>query len=308
MSALLPRGLPAADVLSREGIEIETFEPGGRGAGADLVIAILNLMPDKLATETQLIRMLADGPRRIEIILFATDTYMARVRDPDYDSANTPVAHMRTFYRSFGEIRDLDIDGLIVTGAPVEKEPFEDVPYWEELLEIFAWAAERTTGVFSICWAAQAALQHFHRVPKYVLESKKFGVFDHRIERQSDLLAGFGKGFRIPVSRHSEVRREDLPDSPDLFVIAESEGSGLGLLEDRRLRHHYMFNHFEYDADTLGREYQRDVEAGEGIQLPVGYFPDDDPEKTPQADWREDGRRMYQNWLAILEKDKKSAK
>lgn len=308
MSALLPKGLPAAEALAKEGIAVETFDAGGRAKDPDLVIAILNLMPDKLATELQLIRMLADGPRRVEILLFATDSYMARVRDPDYSSANTPIDHMRAFYRSFSEVRDLDIDGLIVTGAPVERVPFEDVPYWDELLEIFRWAAERSTGVFSICWAAQAALQHFHRVPKYVLDQKKFGVFDHRIERDSDLLAGFSKGFRIPVSRYSEIRREDLPDNADLVVVADSDGSGLGLLEDRRLRHHFMFNHFEYDADTLQREYERDVQSGEAIEPPFGYFPDDDPANPPVANWRDDGRRMYQNWLAILERNKESEK
>lgn len=308
MSALLPKGLPAAGALSREGLEIETFEPSGRARDPDIVVAILNLMPDKLATELQLIRMLAGGPRRVEIVLFATDSYMARVRDPGYGSANTPVEHLRTFYRSFSEVRDLEIDGLIITGAPVEREPFEAVPYWAELLEVFAWAEARSTGVFNICWAAQAALRHFHEVPKYVLERKKFGVYEHRIESESELLAGFGEGFRIPVSRHSEIHREDLPESPDLVVVADSEGSGLGLLEDRRLRHHYMFNHFEYDADTLAREYQRDVEAGQPIDPPVGYFPDDDPAQSPVADWAEAGRRMYQNWLAIIERNKNSEK
>ena len=300
MSALLPSGLPAAGTLRAEGIEVVEHDPSGRADSPDLVVAILNLMPDKVATETQLIRMLADGPRRIEIVLFATDGYMARVRDPEYSSANTPVEHLRHFYRSFSEVRDLDIDGLIITGAPVEKEPFEDVPYWDELLDVFAWANERATRVFNICWAAQAALKHFHEVPKYVLDQKKFGVFEHRIERHGDLLTGFGDGFRIPVSRHSEIHREDLPDNPDLVVLADSEGSGLGLLEDRRLRHHYMFNHFEYDADTLKREYDRDIGSGETIHLPENYYPDDDPSRAPVETWRDDGRRLYQNWLDTL--------
>ncbi|WP_416896492.1 MAG: homoserine O-acetyltransferase/O-succinyltransferase family protein [Minwuia sp.] len=304
MTALLQGGLPAADLLRNEGIEVVEHDPVLRAKEPDLVIAILNLMPDKVATETQLIRMLGDGHRQVEIVLFATNAYMARVRDPDFTSANTPVEHMRRYYRSFDEVRDMDIDGLIVTGAPVEREPFEDVPYWEELLDVYAWAQQRQTGVFSICWAAQAALRHFHEVPKYVLDRKMFGVFEHRIERHGDLLAGFGDSFRIPVSRHSEIYREDLPDSPDLVVLADSDELGLGLLEDRRLRHHYMFNHFEYDADTLKREYDRDVEAGDAIQLPAHYYPDDDPGQPPVEDWREDGRRMYQNWLATIEADK----
>lgn len=300
MSALLPEGLPAAEVLRAEGIEVETHAAGERAASPDVVVAILNLMPDKIATETQLIRMLGDGERRVEIILFATGGYMDRVRDASYSSANTPVEHLRRYYLSFAEVRDLHIDGLIITGAPVEKEPFEDVPYWDELLDVFAWAQERSTGVFNICWAAQAALQHFHEVPKYVLDEKMFGVFDHKIERRGELLAGFGDGFRIPVSRHSEVHRDDLPASPDLHVLADSEGSGLGLLEDTRLRHYYMFNHFEYDTDTLKREYDRDVQAGQPIRIPANYYPDDDPEKPPVSDWREDGRRLYQNWLTLI--------
>lgn len=304
MAALLPEGLPAVILLKDAGIEVVTHPPRGRAASPELVIAILNLMPEKIATENQLIRMLADGPRRVEIVLFATTAYIERIREPSYSSANTPVEHLRTFYRSFEEIRDLPIDGLIITGAPVEKEPYEDVPYWNELLEVFAWAEARSTGVFNICWAAQAALQHFHGVPKYVLERKLFGVFDHVIEGKSDLLSGFGPGFRIPVSRHSEIHREDLPSDPNLKVLADSSESGLGLLEDTRLRHHYMFNHFEYDADTLKREFDRDVDAGQEIHLPAHYYPDDDPARQPEGDWREDGRRMYQNWLDLIARNR----
>lgn len=300
MAALLPEGLPAVELLRSEGIAVETHASEARAQSPDVVVAILNLMPDKVTTETQLIRMLGHGQRRVEILLFATGEYMERVRTPEYRSANTPVEHLRRFYRSFPEVRDLEIDGLIITGAPVEQEPFEDVPYWDELLEVFAWAHERATGVFNICWAAQAALKHFHEVPKYVLDRKLFGVFDHRIERHGDLLAGFGDRFRIPVSRHSEIHREDLPDSPDLRVLADSDASGLGLLEDTRLRHYYMFNHFEYDPDTLKREYDRDVDAGQPIHIPANYYPGDDPGKPPVSDWLDDGRRLYQNWLGLI--------
>ena len=304
MSVLLPEGLPAVRILADEGLDVETHAEGARASNADLVIAILNLMPDKVATETQLIRMLADGPRRVETVLFATDTYMERVRDPAYSSQNTPVDHLRRFYRTFSEVRDLDIDGLIITGAPVEKEPYEDVPYWEELLQVFGWAEQQSLGVFNICWAAQAALQHFHGVPKYVLDQKLFGVFPHRIENNSPLLDGFGAGFEIPVSRHSEILRSDLPDSPDLKVLAGSQGSGLGLLEDQRLRHLYIFNHFEYDLETLKREYDRDADAGMPIQVPQNYYPDDDPSRPPEMRWQQDGRRLYQNWLATIENAK----
>lgn len=305
MAALLPEGLPAVGHLTEAGIEVVTHPPGGRAEAPDLIVAILNLMPEKVATENQLIRMLADGPRRVEIVLFATTSYIERVRQPDYNSANTPVEHLRTYYRSFDEVRDLPVDGLIITGAPVEKEPFEDVPYWDELLDVFAWAEARSTGVFNICWAAQAALKHFHDVPKYVLDQKMFGVFEHVIETESELLNGFGEGFRIPVSRHSEIHREDLPADPNLRVIADSAESGLGLLEDTRLRHHYMFNHFEYDADTLKREFDRDARSGQEIHLPAHYYPDDDPAKQPVGDWRDDGRRMYQNWLDLISRNRR---
>lgn len=300
MPALLPDNLPAVEALRRDGIAVETHAHNTRASAPDLVVAILNLMPDKIATETQLIRKLADGKYRVEFLLFATGGYMDRVRDPSYTSANTPVDHLRAFYSSFQEIRDLEIDGLIITGAPVEKEPFEDVPYWDELLEIFGWAHERSTRVFNICWAAQAALKHFHDVPKYVLDQKLFGVFDHRIEHKTDLLAGFGDDFSIPVSRHSEIRRGDLPDAPELRVLADSDGSGLGLLEDTKLLHHYMFNHFEYDADTLKREYDRDVQADQPIHIPANYYPDDDPQQVPASNWLDDGRRLYQNWLDLI--------
>lgn len=304
MSALLPEGLPAVASLRKEGIAVETHDPDQRADNPDLVVAILNLMPDKIATETQLIRKLGSGDRRVEIILFATGGYMDRVRQADYQSANTPVDHLRRFYCSFPEVRDLDIDGLIITGAPVEKDPYEDVPYWDELLRVFEWAESRSTGVFSICWAAQAALKHFHDVPKYVLNEKLFGVFDHHVERHSDLLSGIGDQFRIPVSRHSEIRREDLPDSPDLRVLADSDGAGLCLLEDTRLRHHYMFNHFEYDTETLKHEYDRDVDAGQAIQIPANYYPENDPRQAPGNDWQDDGLRLYQNWLNLIARSK----
>lgn len=307
MALILPVGLPAAHVLRAEGLDVTEVPAGTTPPAAALRIGILNLMPDKRSTELQLLRMLGAGDYLVAPALFATTAYMERIREPDYHSANTPVEHLRSYYQSFAEVRDMTFDGLIITGAPVEKEPFEDVPYWEELLEVFAWAAERGAGVFNICWAAQAALRHFHAVPKYVLSQKLFGVFEHRIEARSALLTGFGNGFRVPVSRHSEIHREDLPDDPNLRVLADSPEAGLCLLEDTALRHIYIFNHFEYDADTLKREYDRDLTAGEPIDIPKHYYPDDDAAATPAADWRTNGLQLYQNWLGMIAAAKDAA-
>ncbi|MEC9345261.1 MAG: homoserine O-succinyltransferase [Pseudomonadota bacterium] len=300
MPVLLPAGLPAIDVLLAEGIDARGLDrPSATPAGA-LRIALLNLMPDKRGTEIQIARMLGDGPYLVDLVPFATSRYMTQVRQPDYRSANTPVDHLRRFYRSFDEIRNERFDGLIVTGAPVERIPYEAVPYWSELREIFDWSLGRVAGSFNICWGAQAALGIYHNVPKHVLGSKLFGVFEHDIETESDLLDGFGPGFRVPVSRYAEVVRPEIPVSDDLVILADSAEAGLCLLEDRRLGQVYMFNHLEYDADTLKREYDRDRAKGENIVVPKHYFVDIDTGQPPEVHWRDDGRRLYQNWLRRL--------
>lgn len=297
MTLFLPEGLPCLSQLRREGLPVT--EVGAPDAASDtaLRIGILNLMPDKIATEVQLIRMLAHESHDVAVVLFATSAYMERVRQPDYSSANTPVDHLRKFYRSFEEVRDFDFDGLIITGAPVEQVPFEEVPYWSEMEQILDWIGQRHLGVFSICWGAQAALKHYYGMPKHVLKAKRFGVFSHAVLDDGSVLRGVSRPFDVPVSRHSETRWEDLPTDASLVVLAESAEAGICLLEDPSKGCVYMLNHFEYDADTLKREYDRDKNSGAPINLPLNYYPNDDDTAQPEARWQQDGQAFYGNWL-----------
>ncbi len=297
MTLFLPAGLPCLPQLRQEGIAVAEINAPEEASATALRIGILNLMPDKIATEVQLIRMLAHPELDVVVTLFATSAYMARARQPDYQSANTPVEHLRRFYRSFEEVRETTFDGLIITGAPVEQVPFEEVPYWHEMQQILDWIAERRLGIFSICWGAQAALKHYHDIPKHVLDAKRFGVFSHAVLDEGSVLKGISQPFEVPVSRHSETRREDLPEGVDLIVLAESPEAGICLLEDAKTGRVYMLNHFEYDADTLKREYDRDRLSGNAINLPVNYFPGDDDTAQPDARWQADGRAFYRNWL-----------
>lgn len=300
MPVFLPAGIPAISILRDEGIDARPLQPGEPAPAEAIRVGLLNLMPDKRGTEVHIARMLADGPYLVDLVPFATTVYMTQVRRPDYRSANTPVEHVRRFYRAFDEIRAQPFDGLIVTGAPVERIPYDAVPYWSELRDILDWSLGRVAGMFGICWGAQAALSIYHGVPKHVLQSKLFGVFEHRIEADSDLLDGFGPTFSVPVSRYAEVIRPEIPVGDDLRILADSDEAGLCLLEDTARGHVYMFNHLEYDADTLKREYDRDRSRGENIVVPRHYFPEEGSERLPDAFWRDDGRRLYQNWLRRL--------
>ncbi len=297
MTLFLPEGLPCLSQLRDEGLSVAEVASPDEAPDDALRIGILNLMPDKIATEVQLIRMLAHDTHDVAVVLFATSAYMDRVRQPEYRSANTPVEHLRKFYRSFEDVRDFEFDGLIITGAPVEQVPFEEVPYWSEMEQILDWIGQRGLGVFSICWGAQAALKHYYEMPKHVLNAKRFGVFSHVVLDEGTVLGGVSRPFEVPVSRHSETRREDLPRDTDLVVLAESAEAGICLLEDPVKGCVYMLNHFEYDADTLKREYDRDKNSGAPINLPLNYYPNDDDTAEPVARWQRDGQAFYGNWL-----------
>ncbi|MDF1720601.1 MAG: homoserine O-succinyltransferase [Minwuia sp.] len=297
MTLFLPRNLPSVTELRDRGLDVIEVDDAADAPAEALHIGILNLMPDKVATELQLIRMLAHPRHDVVITLFATTAYMQRARQDGYSSANTPIDHLRAFYRSFDEVRETAFDGLIITGAPVEQVPFDDVPYWHEMLQILDWSRARSLGVFNICWAAQAALKHFHGVPKHVLNAKRFGVFSHDVLQEGSVLPGVTTPFDVPVSRHSETRRADLPADSGLQVLADSDETGICLLEDPARGHVYMLNHFEYDADTLKREYDRDKASGAPIALPVNYYPGDDDTAQPIAKWSENARTFYGNWL-----------
>ncbi len=254
-----------------------------------LRIALLNLMPNKIRTEAQIARLIGSTPLQVEMTLLQTGSYRPR---------NTPKKHLIDFYKTWDQVRHEKFDGLIVTGAPIETMPFEEVDYWRELTAIFDWAQHNVFRGFYICWGAQAALHHFHGVPKHELERKMFGVFRHRLTGiRSSLLIGFNDEFSIPVSRHTEVRRAEVPGKPGLNVLAESAVSGLCLMEDLPHRAVYMFNHLEYDADTLKHEYERDLDAGAEIQLPKNYFPGDDPANPPVNYWRAYAHLLLWNWI-----------
>ena len=292
MPIKIPNDLPARRVLEREGVRVIDESHAIRQDIRPMRIALLNLMPDKIRTETQFARVIGSTPLQVELTLLNTGSYRSR---------NTPERHLLDFYKTWDQVKDETFDGLVVTGAPVETMPFEEVDYWPELAKILDWAQTHVYRGFYICWGAQAALHHYHGVPKHGLPRKMFGIFRHRILKpDSSLLIGFNDQFSIPVSRHTETRKSDLPEAPGLNVLAESDESGLCLMEDLPHRAVYMFNHLEYDADTLKREYERDLEAGELIQIPKHYFPNDDPAEPPTNQWRSSAHLLFWNWIGEM--------
>ena len=289
MPIKVPDNLPAQAALENEGVLMIPERAALRQDVRPLEIALLNLMPEKIKTETQISRLLGATPLQIELTLVTTSSYAPK---------NTSAGHMLAFYQPWEAVRDRKFDGLIITGAPVETLPFQDVVYWRELTQIFDWSQSQVQETYNICWAAQAALQHFHRVPKHQLPRKMFGVFPHRVCGGRDgLLRGFDDSVPVPVSRHTEVRREDLPEEAGLAVLLESDEAGLCLLRDEERRQTYIFNHLEYDTDTLANEYRRDLTAGAPIELPASYFPNNDPTQPPINNWRAHGNLLIGNWI-----------
>lgn len=284
--------LPARKILQDEGVPIINDKDAIRQDIRPLKIALLNLMPTKVMTETQIARVLGCSPLQVEMTLIAPTGYIPK---------NTSREHMLDFYHPWEEIRDQKFDGLIVTGAPIEKLPFEEVSYWQELKEIYDWSLTHVHATFNLCWAAQAALYHFYEVPKYLLDQKRFGIFRHRVlDHTSLLIRGLNDEINVPVSRHTETHKEDLKAHPSLQVLMESEEAGLCLVIDHKLRHLHMFNHLEYDSTTLADEYQRDVAGGGDILLPAHYYPDDDPTRAPINTWRGNAHLLFGNWVNYI--------
>ena len=249
-------------------------------------------MPKKIETETQIARVLAGSPLQIEMTLLAPSGHQPK---------NTSREHMLDFYRKWEDIKTEKFDGLIVTGAPIEQLPFEEVTYWDELCAIFDWSEKNVHGLFTLCWGAQAALYHFYKIPKYQLQQKMFGVFQHTVRRHpSILLHGLDDTFNTPVSRHTENRVKDFADFPHLEILIESEVSGLCLIQDIKRRHLHMFNHLEYDSDTLHNEYVRDLSTGQDVNIPLNYYPDNDPNNGPINSWRGNGHLLFSNWVNFL--------
>ncbi len=292
MTIWIPSGLPAAATLRAEGIEVNNTH-GSNSRSRILRIAMLNLMPQKAETETQFARVLGDTGRGVDLTLFVPDGYQPR---------HTPRFHVERFYLRWDDVRRQRFDGLIVTGAPVEMLDFEDIDYWSELARILDWARHSVRSTICICWAAQAALYHFHGVTKCSLPRKLSGIFTQRVTASDHpLLAGFQDTFQCPVSRHTEVRRSDLPQTAGLEVLADSPESGLSLVEDRPNRTLYMFNHLEYQAGTLREEYERDCARGQDPDLPKNYFPANDATLAPENRWQPAARQLFTNWMKEIE-------
>ncbi|MGN1346082.1 MAG: homoserine O-succinyltransferase [Eubacteriales bacterium] len=289
MPIKIPAGLPAAEVLQSENIFVMDELRATAQDIRPLKIAVLNLMPTKITTENQIIRLLSNSPLQIELTLLRVSTHIP---------ANVSAEHMETFYRTFTEVRGQKFDGLIITGAPVENLDFTDVDYWDELCEIMTWSKTNVYSTMHICWAAQAALHFHYGIPKYPLPEKMFGVFRHRtLLPNHPLLRGFDEEFSAPHSRHTEVRREDIEACPKLEILAESDEAGVYLIASRKRRLFYVTGHSEYDSGTLAAEYFRDVNRGLPISLPKHYFPNDDPSRTPPNLWRGHAHLLFSNWL-----------
>lgn len=281
--------LPAKESLENENIFVMTETRAKTQDIRPLKIVVLNLMPTKVTTETQLLRMLSNSPLQIDIELLQTATHKASHADE---------THMLTFYKTFDEIKENKYDGMIVTGAPVEQLEFEEVDYWPELCRIFEWSKTSVYSTFHICWGAQAGLYYHYGIPKYNLPKKVFGVFPHKpLDLFHPLMRGFDDTYFVPHSRHTETRFSDIALCKSLQILSYSEMSGIHLISDLDCRNFFATGHSEYDADTLAREYFRDKAKGLDISIPYNYFPDDDPTKKPLMTWRNVGTLMFTNWL-----------
>jgi homoserine O-succinyltransferase len=289
MPIKIPNLLPATNTLLEENIFVMTEMRAITQDIRPLHILMLNLMPTKITTETQIARIIGNTPLQVELELLQTATHKAK---------HTSSEHMLAFYKTFDEVKDRKFDGLIITGAPVEQIEFEEVEYWEELCDIMEWSKTHVTSTFHICWGAQAGLYYHYGIKKYPLDKKLFGVFRHRLDyNRSMLVRGFDDEFWVPQSRHTTVKREDIEKVPDLKIIASSDEAGVLLCMTDKGRQIFVTGHTEYDAETLEKEYLRDKKAGLPIEMPVNYYPGDDDTKRPLVRWRSVGNLLYTNWL-----------
>ena len=289
MPLTLPDRLPAIELLKQENIFVMDTTRAASQDIRPLRIAVLNLMPLKITTETDLVRLLSNSPLQIELSFMKVKSHTSK---------NTPVEHMKAFYTDFEEMRHHKYDGFIITGAPVEHMDFEEVGYWEEMTEIFEWARHNVTSTLYICWAAQAGLYHHYGIPKYPLEKKMFGIFKHHVNNpELPLFRGFDDEFSIPHSRHTEVRREDMERCPELEILAESEESGVSVVMARGGREIFLTGHSEYSPLTLDTEYKRDLGKGLPIEMPKHYYRNDDPSQPPLVTWRGHANLLFNNWL-----------
>jgi homoserine O-succinyltransferase len=289
MPIKIPSELPACDVLTQEGVMVMAAEQAMRQDLRPLRIGLLNLMPKKIQTENQFARLIGATPLQIDLSL---------IRMTEHRTKNTAAAHMAEFYQPFKDVKDQKFDGLIITGAPIEHLEFDDVTYWEELREVFEWTQTNVHSTFGVCWGGMAMINHFHGVKKHMLDAKAFGCFRHRnLLSSSPFLRGFSDDCVIPVSRWTEMKQAEIDAADGLVTLLGSDEAGPCLVEDPAHRALYIFNHFEYDSDTLKQEYDRDIANGTPINVPMNYYPDDDPTQAPQNRWRSHAHLLYGNWI-----------
>lgn len=286
MPIKVPTGLPALQAVKKEGVPVEELKSS---TGNTLHIALLNLMPMKETTEADFIRILSSTDAEIELTLMKLDTHTPKHASPQ---------HMQQFYKGFGELRHQYFDGLIITGAPIEKIEFEEVTYWPELCEIFRWGQSNVTSTLFVCWAAQAGLYYKFGIQKYLLPKKMFGLFPHTLLRNDvPLFEGFGGTHYVPHSRHTDIHREAVVNEKRIELLSESTESGVYIMQERGTRNFFITGHSEYALKTLDEEYKRDLSKGLPIEPPKNYYPNDDPTQQPQALWQSDARKLFGNWL-----------
>lgn len=289
MPLRLPDKLPAIELLKHENIFVMDDSRAHMQDIRPLKIVILNLMPLKITTETDLIRLLSNTPLQLEVSFMKLRSHTPK---------NTPIEHMMMFYRDFEQMRNEKYDGMIITGAPVEQLNFEDVTYWSEMTDIFAWARTHVTSTLYICWAAQAGLYYHYGIPKYALTKKMFGIFpQYTLQPQLPIFRGFDDVFQMPHSRHTEIHRDDILANGDLTLIAESAESGVSMVMARGGREFFITGHLEYAPDTLDREYRRDRDVRDDVELPRHYYRNDDPDQPPLVTWRAHANLLYSNWI-----------
>lgn len=289
MPLRIPDKLPAIDILKKENIFVMDSSRAHTQDIRPLHIVILNLMPLKITTETDLIRLLSNTPLQMDITFMKLKSHTPK---------NTPIEHMLAFYKDFDVLKDKKFDGMIITGAPVENYAFEEVTYWEEVTKIFAWARNHVTSTLYICWAAQAGLYYHYGIPKYPLPKKMFGVFkQHTLMPLLPIFRGFDDFFYMPQSRHTEIRKQDIETTSGLQLIAESAESGVSIVMARGGREFFITGHLEYSPDTLDKEYRRDIGKRDDVEMPVNYYADDNPDNPPLVRWRAHANLLFSNWI-----------
>lgn len=286
----IPQNFPALKLLAKEQFSISDLILTNRDAKPHIKVAILNLMPLKIDTEADILRIMSNSPLYIHLDFIYLESHTPK---------NTPIEHIHKYYKPFSDIKNDQYDGFIVTGAPVELFPFEDVSYWTELEGIFNWARQNVTSSLYICWGAQAALHHFHAIPKYELENKLFGIYPHTLTDPSfPLFRGFDDVFYVPHSRHTTIDRKDISKHPDLTILSETDDTGIYLIADTSRNEFFITGHSEYAPMALHKEYVRDMEKGlDNVGVPYNYYPDDDPSKSPLVLWRSHSSLLFNNWL-----------